>query len=140
MYDNNQTRIPQAKVACYFDFENLHAALHDLKYGESSYQNHRWAAQDALIDLKAVMNYVAGLGEIVLNRAYANWQFLSRYRDDLNDFGVDLVQLFPRGKYMKNGADIRLVLDVMEDIERFPFLTHIVINSSDRTLSASLKK
>jgi uncharacterized LabA/DUF88 family protein len=131
MKNNYQTSTPQAKVACYFDFENFHAALYDLKYGESSYQTNRWATQDALIKLKAVMNYVAGFGEILINRAYANWQFLSRYRDDLNDFGIDLVQIFPRGKFMKNGADIRLVLDVMEDIERFPFLTHIVVNSSD---------
>ncbi|HEX8566999.1 MAG TPA: NYN domain-containing protein [Pyrinomonadaceae bacterium] len=131
MNNKNQKSGALAKVACYFDFENLHAALYDLKHGESSYQTNRWATQDAIFNLKAVMNYVAEFGEIVINRAYANWQFLSRYRDDLNDLGVDLVQLFPRGKFMKNGADIRLVLDVMEDIERFPFLTHIVINSSD---------
>jgi uncharacterized LabA/DUF88 family protein len=131
MNNKNQNSFSSARVACYFDFENIHAALHDLDYSESSYQNRRWMTQEALIDLKAVMNYIARFGEIVINRAYANWQFLSRYRDDLNDLGIDLVQLFPRGKYMKNGADIRLALDAMEDIERFPFLTHIVVNSSD---------
>ena len=33
---------------------------------------------------------------------------------------VDLVQLFPAAAYAKNGADIRLAVDAVEDMFRLP--------------------
>jgi hypothetical protein len=120
-------------VAVYWDFENIHASLFDLANGANSYQDpkNRFGVQDALVDIKAVMEYVASIGNVAINRAYANWQFFSRYRDGLNEAGVDLIQLFSRGKNMKNGADIRLALDVVEDINHYSHVTHTVIIGSD---------
>jgi len=42
-----------------------------------------------------------------------------------------LVQLFPAAAYGKNGADIRLAVDAIEDMFRLPDLTHIVIVAGD---------
>jgi hypothetical protein len=44
---------------------------------------------------------------------------------------VDLVQLFPAAAYGKNGADIRLAVDAVEDMFRLPDLTHVVIVAGD---------
>jgi NYN domain/OST-HTH/LOTUS domain len=44
---------------------------------------------------------------------------------------VDLVQLFPTAVYAKNGADIRLAVDAVEDMFRLPDLTHVVIVAGD---------
>jgi hypothetical protein len=44
---------------------------------------------------------------------------------------VDLVQLFPAAAYAKNGADIRLAVDAVEDMFRLPDLTHVVIVAGD---------
>ncbi|PRC56443.1 hypothetical protein C6A85_38590, partial [Mycobacterium sp. ITM-2017-0098] len=44
---------------------------------------------------------------------------------------VDLVQLFPAAAYGKNGADIRLAVDTVEDMFRLPDLTHVVIVAGD---------
>jgi hypothetical protein len=44
---------------------------------------------------------------------------------------VDLVQLFPAAAYGKNAADIRLVVDAVEDMFRLPDLTHVVIVAGD---------
>jgi hypothetical protein len=44
---------------------------------------------------------------------------------------VDLVQLFPAAAYGKNGADIRLAVDAVEDMFRLPDLTHVVIVGGD---------
>ena len=44
---------------------------------------------------------------------------------------VDLVQLFPAAAYGKNGADIRLAVDAVEDMLRLPDLTHVVIVAGD---------
>jgi hypothetical protein len=41
------------------------------------------------------------------------------------------VQLFPAAAYGKNGADIRLAVDVVEDMFRLPDLTHVVLVAGD---------
>src|SRR5205085_4114475 len=39
--------------------------------------------------------------------------------------------MYPRGMNAKNGADIRLALDALEDINRFSYLTHIIVVGGD---------
>jgi hypothetical protein len=53
------------------------------------------------------------------------------YRGQLISRAVDLVQLFPAAAYAKNGADIRLAVDAVEDMFRLPDLTHVVIVAGD---------
>jgi hypothetical protein len=53
------------------------------------------------------------------------------YRGQLISRAVDLVQLFPAAAYGKNGADIRLAVDAVEDMFRLPDLTHVVIVAGD---------
>jgi hypothetical protein len=53
------------------------------------------------------------------------------YRGQLVSRAVDLVQLFPTAAYAKNGADIRLAVDAVEDMFRLPDLTHVVIVAGD---------
>lgn len=131
MKEKLRDEFKEKAVAVYWDFENIHASLFDLVNGENSYQQNRFTTQDSLINLQAVMDYVTGIGDVVINRAYANWNFFSRYRDNFNATGIDLIQIFSRGKNMKNGADIRLALDVLEDINHYRHITHTVIISGD---------
>ena len=69
----------------------------------------------------------------MLTRAYADWsaEINARYRGQLVGRAVDLVQLFPAAAYGKNGADIRLAVDAVEDMFRLPDLTHVVIVAGD---------
>jgi hypothetical protein len=69
----------------------------------------------------------------VLTRAYADWsaEVNTGYRQQLVGRAVDLVQLFPAAAYGKNGADIRLAVDAVEDMFRLPDLTHVVIAAGD---------
>ena len=120
-----------AKVAIYWDFENLHAVLTDQEFGFDFYREHRMSVQAPVADVVPVVDYAASLGDVIINRAYGNWQFFSRYRDALNGAGIDLIQMFPRGANMKNSADIRMALDALDDLHRHPHLTHIVVVSSD---------
>src|SRR5699024_6541544 len=53
------------------------------------------------------------------------------YRSQLVARAVDLVQLFPAAAYAKNGADIRLAVDTVEDLYLMPDLTHVVIVAGD---------
>ena len=120
-------------VALYWDFENLHASLSEARLGEGSYgkPDGRFKLQEPLIDVQAIIDMAATYGPIAINRAYCNWQFFGRYRDALLQGAVDLVQMFPPGGAAKNGADIRLCLDAMEDIARFDHIGTVVVVSGD---------
>jgi hypothetical protein len=120
-------------VALYWDFENLHAALVEARSGEGAYAkpDARFRVQEPLVDVQAIVDFAAGLGPLAINRAYANWQYLGRYRDALLQGAVDLVQMFPPGAAAKNGADIRLCLDALDDATRFAHVGTVVVVGGD---------
>ncbi len=119
-------------VALYWDFENLHASLCEARQeGAYSKQDNRFKVQEPLIDIQAVVELAASFGPIAINRAYCNWQYFSRYRDALLQSAVELIQLFPPGGTAKNGADIKLCLDAMEDIGRFSHIGTVIIVGGD---------
>ncbi len=80
-----------------------------------------------------MIDFASSFGTLVLTRAYADWSapVNASYRGQLVSRAVDLVQLFPTNAYAKNGADIRLAVDAVEDMFRLPDLTHIVIVAGD---------
>lgn len=125
---------PQPSVALYWDFENLHASLYEKVHGDGSYSgksDNRFKVQEPLVDVAAVVALAASYGPIAIHRAYCNWQYFGRYRDLLMQHAMDLVQLFPPGGSSKNGADIRLCLDAMEDLSRVPHIGTVVVVGGD---------
>jgi uncharacterized LabA/DUF88 family protein len=130
-FQTNDAR--ERSVALYWDFENLQAALVDEKYGDGSYAkaDTRFRPQEPLIDVQAIVELAASFGPVAINRAYCNWQFFGRYRDALLQSGVELVQLFPPGASAKNGADIKLCLDALEDTTRFSHIGTVIIVGGD---------
>ncbi len=122
---------PQS-VALYWDFENLHAGLCEARQeGSYSKQDNRFRVQEPLIDVQAVVELAASFGPIAIHRAYCNWQYFSRYRDALLQSAAELIQLFPPGGTAKNGADIKLCLDAMEDLGRFEHIGTVMIIGGD---------
>jgi uncharacterized protein (TIGR00288 family) len=87
--------------------------------------------QEVLVDVQAIVELGASFGRIAINRAYCNWQFFGRYRDDLLQSAVELIQLFPPGASAKNGADIKLCLDATEDISRIDHIGTVIIVGGD---------
>ena len=120
-------------VALYWDFENLHASLSEAVYGEGSYgkADGRFKAQEPFVDVQAIVELASSFGPIAINRAYCNWQWFGRYRDGLLQGAVELIQLFSPGPNAKNGADIKLCLDAVEDINRFDHIGTVVIVGGD---------
>lgn len=119
-------------VALYWDFENLHAALCEARVeGAYSKQDNRFKVQEPLVDVAAIVALAKTLGPVAINRAYCNWQYFGRYRDLLMHHGMELIQLFPPGSAAKNGADIRLCLDAMEDLGRFDHIGTVMVVSGD---------
>ena len=135
-----------ARVAVYLDFDNIVMSWYDRVHGRSSYSRDRHRiAEDptepeiaeklarATVDVGAIIDYAASFGSLMLTRAYADWSapVNAEYRSQLVARAVDLVQLFPAAAYAKNGADIRLAVDTVEDQFRIPALTHVVIVAGD---------
>ena len=125
-----------AVVAIYWDFENVHACLMDEQAGEQSYRaSARYKPQDVMVDVTRVADYAGAFGRVAVHRAYANWQFFGKYAAQLQAHAIDLVQLFPLTG-SKNGADIRLALDVIDDLRLHPQITHVVVVGSDSDYTA----
>ena len=125
------TSAENAKIAIYWDFENIHACLIDREYGREEYINNRYRPQPPIVQIEPVIDYAASLGDVVIHKAYCNWQFFGRYQESLNSSGMDLIQIFPRGWNAKNGADISLALDALTDAQQHSHITHVLIISND---------
>jgi uncharacterized protein (TIGR00288 family) len=144
----------EPRVALYFDFDNIVISRYDQLHGDGAYRKdtaRRTATPStetgkklttATVDVDAVLDFAATFGTIAIARAYADWStpVNASYRGQLIDRAVDLVQLFPLAKSMKNGADIRLAVDAVEDMFRIEDLTHIVIVAGDSDYVALAQK
>ena len=138
-----------ARVAVYIDFDNIVISRYDQVHGRGQFQRDKVRGfsrgdkspdpelaekvQSATVDVGAVIDFASSFGTLVLTRAYADWSapVNADYRGQLISRAVDLVQLFPAAAYAKNGADIRLAVDAVEDMFRLPDLTHVVIVAGD---------
>jgi uncharacterized LabA/DUF88 family protein len=137
------------RVAIYIDFDNIVISRYDQVHGRGQFQRDRVREvgmadrsadpdlteklRRATVDIGAVIDFASSFGILVLTRAYADWSapVNAGYRGQLVSRAVDLVQLFPAAAYAKNGADIRLAVDAVEDMFRLPELTHVVIVAGD---------
>ncbi len=119
-----------ARVAIYWDFENVHASVLEERQGAGAYRASRYKIQEPIVEIDPVVEYALTFGPVSLNRAYANWQWFGKYSGRLQDHAVDLVQLFPLSG-TKNGADIRLAIDVIEDLHQHPHITHVLVVGGD---------
>jgi NYN domain/OST-HTH/LOTUS domain len=132
-----------AQVAVYIDFDNVVMSRYDQLHGPKSFRNDKASARnptpvarqrlrEARINFGAIMDYAATIGPVAISRAYADWSRTvnSDYGPDMIRSSIDLVQLFPASG-TKNGADIRLAIDVIDDLSRYPYVSHVVVVAGD---------
>lgn len=129
---------PSAAVAVYIDFDNVVISRYDQVHGKGSFWRDRDKGFDgarvaaAEVDLHAILDFASSFGRLALTRAYADWSLPANvhYRKQLVDRAVDLIQLFPASG-SKNGADIRLAVDALEDMARMPSVATVVLVAGD---------
>lgn len=129
---------PSAAVAVYIDFDNVVISRYDQVHGKGSFWRDRDKGFDAArvaaaeVDLHAILDFASSFGRLALTRAYADWSVPANvhYRKQLVDRAVDLIQLFPASG-SKNGADIRLAVDALEDMGRMPSVATVVLVAGD---------
>ncbi len=139
----------EARVAVYIDFDNVVISRYDQVHPEPRDAWRRDMARDRLpaadsddpvavrlseatVDVGALLDYASSFGTVAFARAYADWSVPANasYRRQLVDRAIDLIQLFPVSG-TKNGADIRLSVDAMEDLMMYSDITHVVIVGGD---------
>ena len=135
------------RVAVYIDFDNVVISRYDDIHGKQAWRHddprkHAWSTTSkdpldaklaaARVDIGAIIDYAASFGSVSLSRAYADWSVPANaaYKDELMGRALHLVQLFTASG-VKNGADIRLAVDAVEDLMRHPEITHVVLVAGD---------
>ncbi|MFT4030399.1 MAG: NYN domain-containing protein [Protaetiibacter sp.] len=129
------------RVAVYIDFDNIVISRYDQLHGDGAWRkDNARDARDAVsgkleqgrVEVSAILDYASSFGTVAVTRAYADWSVPanSAYKAQLVERAIDLTQLFPVSG-TKNGADIRLSVDVLEDLFRLPDITHVVIVAGD---------
>ncbi len=114
---------PESRVAIYIDFDNV-------VISRASQVKETSASPTVAIDV--LLDFATRYGRLTIARAYADWSVRKNadYQGQLVARAVELVQLFPASK-TKNGADIRLAVDAIEDLYLHDDLTHVVIAAGD---------
>ena len=86
----------------------------------------------ARADVRAVLEHARTVGAVAVNRAYGDWSawWMADYRRDLQRAAIDLIQLFPLSG-SKNAADIRLAIDVVDDVHHRSDLTDVIVVGGD---------
>lgn len=113
----------ESRVAIYIDFDNMVISR--------AHQAKETGAPEE-VDIEVLLDFATRYGRPTISRAYADWSVRKNadYKEQLVTRAVELVQLFPAAK-TKNGADIRLAVDAIEDLYLHPDLTHVVIAAGD---------
>lgn len=135
----------QPQVAVYIDFDNVVLSRYQQARGSGAVSRDKLREMsledlhknqdfmESRFDVDAVIDFAASLGSVVLTRAYGDFSLptMASFAADLLSRAVDLTQVFPLGNRAKNGADIRIAVDVVEDLFRLPQVTHVVLASGD---------
>ena len=135
------------RVAVYIDFDNVVISRYDNVHGDGAWRrdqarDHRRSLTsndpvdvklaEGEIDISAIIDYAASFGTVALARAYADWSVPANaaYKTPLVNRSIDLVQLFTTSG-LKNGADIRLAVDAVEDLVQHSDISHVVFVAGD---------
>ena len=88
----NSRREPgEAQIAVLIDYENV-----------------------GLGSIQSLLDQISDIGRIIVKRAYADWTSQSDKRDQLLEFGVELIHLFRSTSSGKNASDLRLAIDAVD--------------------------
>ncbi len=112
-------------VAVYLDFENLAISARD------DYPN-----EERPLKIRPIMDFILSKGNIWVKKAYADWSptgksGVSQYQRTLMEHGFELIHLPETTAQGKNGSDVRLAIDMFENMGLFDSINIFVLGSGD---------
>ena len=108
------------------DFENIALGVRDAKYDR--------------FDLEAVLGRVLLKGNIVVKKAYADWERYKDFKPAMHEAAFELIEIPHVRQSGKNSADIRMVVDALDLCYTKSHLDTFVILSGDSDFSPLVSK
>lgn len=113
-------------LALYCDFENIALGVQDAKY--------------AAFDIQKVLERLLLKGNIVVKKAYCDWERYKEFKADMHEAAFELIEIPHVRQSGKNSADIRMVVDALDLCYTKSHVDSFVIISGDSDFSALVGK
>ncbi|MGH8500719.1 MAG: NYN domain-containing protein, partial [Methylococcales bacterium] len=113
-------------LALYCDFENIALGVQDAKH--------------AAFDIQKVLERLLLKGNIVVKKAYCDWERYKQFKTDMHEAAFELIEIPHVRQSGKNSADIRMVVDALDLCYTKSHVDTFVIISGDSDFSALVSK
>ncbi len=115
-----------ANMALFCDFENVALGVRDAKY--------------AKFDITKVLERLLLKGNIVVKKAYCDWERYKDFKSDMHEASFELIEIPHVRMSGKNSADIRMVVDALDLCYTKSHVDTFVIISGDSDFSPLVSK
>ncbi len=113
-------------LALHCDFENIALGVRDAKY--------------ARFDIKEVLERLLVKGNIVVKKAYCDWDRYKDFKADMHEASFELIEIPHVRQSGKNSADIRMVVDALDLCYTKSHVDTFVVISGDSDFSPLVSK
>ena len=113
-------------IAVFCDFENVALGARDAKY--------------ARFDIQSVLERLLLKGNIVVKKAYCDWERYKEYKAEMHGAAFEMVEIPHVGQSGKNSADIRMVVDALDLCYTKSHVDTFVIVTGDSDFSPLVSK
>ncbi len=113
-------------MAVFCDFENVALGVRDVKI--------------ASFDVRKVLERLLLKGNIVVKKAYCNWERYQEYKRPMHEASFELIEIPHVRQSGKNSADIRMVVDALDLCYTKAHVDTFVIISGDSDFSPLVSK
>ena len=113
-------------LALYCDFENIALGVRDAQYSR--------------FDIKEVLERLLVKGNIVVKKAYCDWERYKDFKADMHEASFELIEIPHLRQSGKNSADIRMVVDALDLCYTKSHVDTFVVISGDSDFSPLVSK
>src|SRR5512135_1939001 len=113
-------------MAVFCDFENVALGVRDAKYAD--------------FDITKVLERLLLKGNIVVKKAYCDWERYKEYKKAMHEASFELIEIPHVRQSGKNSADIRMVVDALDLCYTKGHVDTFVIISGDSDFSPLVSK
>ena len=113
-------------MAVFCDFENVALGVEDAKY--------------AAFDIQKVLERLLLKGNIVVKKAYCDWERYKRFKAVMHEAAFELIEIPHVRQSGKNSADIRMVVDALDLCYTKSHVDTFVVISGDSDFSPLVSK
>ena len=117
---------PSNNLALFCDFENVALGVRDAKFPK--------------FDMQLVLERLLLKGNIVVKKAYCDWDRYKEFKPDMHDTAFELIEIPHTRQSGKNSADIRMVVDALDLCYTKDHIDTFVVISGDSDFSPLVSK